>query len=164
MSFLRWLRTAVSPSEPCATVSQYSSTTSAHSPTSDANTNEISLDQCSAKLDSSQSLDNQAVADSEQHISEDITGEPTTEPKRVQSPNLHLMDREHSIQDNSNQRTANYNPSHHDKIARIVLAGDVVPLSRVTEYIKSCRKQEGGDDGNAIGCAPGHTCGKPSQV
>ncbi|KAF7940522.1 uncharacterized protein EAE98_000649 [Botrytis deweyae] len=107
MSFLRWLRTSISPAEPCATVSQYSSTTSTHSPTSDANTNDISPDQCSAKLDFSQSLDNQAVADTEHHISEDNDDEHTTEPKRVQSPNAQLVDRKHIIQNNSNRRTAN---------------------------------------------------------
>ncbi|KAF7922376.1 uncharacterized protein EAE97_011118 [Botrytis byssoidea] len=95
MSFLRWIRTAISPAEPCATVSQYSSTTSTHSSTPDANTNEISPDQCSAKLDSPRSIDNQDVADSEQHISKDITDQPASEPKRVQSPNFQLMNREY---------------------------------------------------------------------
>ncbi|KAF7880368.1 uncharacterized protein EAF02_007214 [Botrytis sinoallii] len=138
MSFLRWLRTAISPAETCATVSQYSSTTSTHSPTPDANTNEISPDQCSAKLDFSQSLDNQAVADTEHHTSEDNDDEHTTEPKRVQSPNAQLVDRKHIIQNNSNRRTVNYNPSFQDKFAKIVLADDDVPLLQVTEYIKSC--------------------------
>ncbi|TGO63664.1 hypothetical protein BCON_0011g00020 [Botryotinia convoluta] len=83
MNFLGWFGTVILPVEPYTTVSQRSSMTSTHSPTPDANTNEISLDQCSAKLNSSQSLDNQAVADSEQHISEDNAGQPATEPKRV---------------------------------------------------------------------------------
>ncbi|THV50501.1 hypothetical protein BGAL_0147g00040 [Botrytis galanthina] len=138
MSFLRWLRTAISPAEPCATVSQYSSTTPTHSPTPDANTNEISPDQCSAKLDSPRSLDNQDVADSEQHISENITDQPATEPKRVQSPNFQLMNREYITRNDSDRRIENYKPSFHDKYARIALAGDVVPLSQVTDYIKSC--------------------------
>ncbi|TGO57346.1 hypothetical protein BOTNAR_0203g00220 [Botryotinia narcissicola] len=133
MSFLRRLRTAITPAEPCATVSQYISTTSTHSPTPDAHTNEISPDQCSAKLDFSQSLDNQAVADLEHHISEDITDQPATKPKRIQSPNAQLVDRKHIIKDNSNRH----------KIARIVLADDDVPLLQVTDYIKNC------DDPNA---------------
>lgn len=138
MSFLRWLRTAISPAEPCATVSQYSSTTPTHSPTPDANTNEISPDQCSAKLDSPRSLDNQDVADSEQHISEDITNQSAAELKRVQSPNVQLMSREYITRNDSDRRIENYKPYFHDERSRIVLAGDVVPLSQVTDYIKSC--------------------------
>ncbi|TGO14297.1 hypothetical protein BTUL_0055g00470 [Botrytis tulipae] len=99
MSFLRWLRTYISPAEPCATVSQYSSTTSTHSPTPDANTNEISPDQCSAKLDSPRSLDNRDVADSEQHMSENITDQLATKPKRIQSPNVQLMNRDCNVPD-----------------------------------------------------------------